>query len=362
MGLYAAGWRKVWRVNRDGDAFRVWEPIKMGRVSEGILDCAIYLFESEGDAAKGGWGGSGFLVSVPFQIDDLEEALNDDGKGAQHVYAVTNAHVIDQGFRVIRLNSKEGATRSYPVRECDWFRHPDGDDLAITLLDVKNDAFRYRPVGLKAFITKERRDRMGIGIGDEALMIGRFLGRDETGSNAPLARFGNLAGSQIEFVDQGKERSCFRQESFLVECHSICGFSGSPVFVGVPQFRIDRNKLLDFLERKPNSPATLAITASDAISYFLLGIDWGHLDEANFPGMAGVVPAWRLLDMLSRPEVAQMRKEREREIEKRPHGKLDLRSPGSQQTLAPREKERIAIPIPTKRQFEKDLRKATRRR
>ncbi len=52
---------------------------------------------------------------------------------------------------------------------------------------------------------------------------------------------------------------------------------------------------------------------------YFLGVDWGHLDEKDPPGMAGVVPAWKLLELLSTREVIQMRLEIERSESKKPH-------------------------------------------
>jgi hypothetical protein len=73
-------------------------------------------------------------------------------------------------------------------------------------------------------------------VGDEVFMIGRFMARDESGLNAPIARFGHLASSGVEIIKQ--DRGGFPQESFLVEVHSISGFSGSPIFVRIPTNRV----------------------------------------------------------------------------------------------------------------------------
>jgi S1-C subfamily serine protease/tetratricopeptide (TPR) repeat protein len=46
-----------------------------------------------------------------------------------HLYAVTNKHVIDDGFCVLRLNQKAGGTDKIITQPEEWKNHPDGDDL-----------------------------------------------------------------------------------------------------------------------------------------------------------------------------------------------------------------------------------------
>jgi hypothetical protein len=71
----------------------------MPRISDHILDCSIYLYESEVDAKEGSkTGGSGFLTHVVSKAD----------QNIGHLYAVTNKHVINGGCGVIRINKKHG--------------------------------------------------------------------------------------------------------------------------------------------------------------------------------------------------------------------------------------------------------------
>lgn len=103
-----------------------------------------------------------------------------------------------------------------------------------------------------------------------------------------------------------------RQESFLVEARSLAGYSGSPVFV-YKSAGMDS----DTGEVKPYVSA----------SVFLLGVDWCHLHrwepvlEADRQtrvqppqwvkrnaGMAGVIPAWKIAELLNDPEVLGVRR------------------------------------------------------
>ena len=67
---------------------------------------------------------------------------------------------------------------------------------------------------------------MNIGIGDEAIAIGRFINHDGNQRNQPSVRFGAIAQMPKDKIrtDTGE------QDAFLVEIKSISGYSGSPVF------------------------------------------------------------------------------------------------------------------------------------
>jgi hypothetical protein len=301
-GLYAARWREVWRVDEDGDAYRIWEKI-VPRIDDSVLDCAVYLYHSEQDAIEGAHsGGSGFLVGVPVGWDD--DGWKSRPRGT-HIYAVTNSHVIEDGASVIRLNTRKGETKVIDLSRESWIHHPKSDDIAVAPIepDRELDKFKYIGVGIDMFVTQERMKTSAIGPGDETFTVGRFIARDERQSNAPIVRFGHISGSGTELIER---IDGFKQESFLVESHSISGFSGSPVFVWVP------------LERtaKVADPQLMSQFRKAVRSYqhapreYFLGIDWGHLEDEHPPGMAGVVPAWKLLEVLSTDEVIKMRREK----------------------------------------------------
>jgi hypothetical protein len=319
----------------------------MPRIDDTILHCSIYLYVSEDDAKAGTpWGGSGFLVGVPFTTD----------KDSYHIYAVTASHVIETDATVIRFNARTGI-QTIPYVSRDWVSHRSGDDIAVALTDLNPDPsdYRYKFEFIYAAenlcVTKTLQDEIALGPGDDVFMIGRFVGRDERQSNIPLTRFGHIAGPKNEPINQGPERRNFIQDSFLVEVHSLPGFSGSPVFVSIPSERIPKGRKDEYSYPK---------------QIYLLGVDWGTLDENKFPGMSGVVPAWKLLELLyDDKEVVQMRKEREKELAERSevsHGRIHANTEETRQTLAKKVRDRIDIPIPDKGQFDNDLSKTIRKR
>jgi hypothetical protein len=153
-------------------------------------------------------------------------------------------------------------------------------------------------------------------------MVGRFLNHEGKQRNLPSVRFGNIAQMPNEKIRQ-EFRNNFDQESFLVECRAIGGFSGSPVFVYIAEYENEWR------------PAALPRIAG-GLPPRLLGIEWGILskwepvcDAHGRPvgrpqpdslqvdtnsGMMGVVPAWKLAEILNLPIFADQRKKDEDEF------------------------------------------------
>jgi hypothetical protein len=340
-GLTVSGYREVWRKGISGRFCRVWEKL-MSRIYDEVLECSIFLYASEEDAVAGeNYGGSGFLVGWPFVSDST----------LLHPYAVTNSHVIDDGFTVPRMNDSLSlkAGEPLPLTQGNWIHHPDGDDIAIAPLDLDPATYQIRLLRPeRSFLTKEIQKKIQLGAGDDAFMVGRFLNKDEKQSNNPVVRFGHLAATKEELIDQGAERNHFMQESFLVEVHSYSGFSGSPVFIRFSHDRV-----------RPHSGGSdrglyQAVARTADPEELFLGVDWGHISD----GMAGVIPAWRLAKFLEWDVIRNMRKQREDEQKKKRHSGPVLDSGNSNQ----KSRQGISIPIPTRGQFERDLAKATRKR
>jgi hypothetical protein len=137
-------------------------------------------------------------------------------------------------------------------------------------------------------------------------MVGRFINHEGKQRNAPLVRFGAIAqmpGEPIAYTLNGKYHE---QQSIIADIRSIGGYSGSPVFLNE----------LSFLSR-PNR-------AQRVEKHWLLGVDWGHIpmwrpvcgpDEEPIgntqvninSGMAGIVPAWKLLDLIMADTLVKQR-------------------------------------------------------
>lgn len=306
-----------------------------------FLDCSFYLYPSMESALNGAeYGGSGFLVHVPSEHE-----------GLVHLYALTNKHVVDGGCRYLRLNTLDMKLDVIPSEPDAWMFHPDGDDIAVMPIETMDGKFRWFSVGIEHFITHDILDDYHVGPGDETFLIGRLVTAAGSQRNTPVVRFGNLSmmADPAEPVTLG---TGMEQEAFLVECRSLSGFSGSPVFVQTTQAYFGERLPKRF--RQPSTPPSGPGVAKVTVTYkgmegtfgpWLLGIDCAHVPlckavyeadhrtkaqagyivEAN-TGIACVIPAWRIFDLLNESELIKARRRDDVEISKK---KLDTAKTGT---------------------------------
>ena len=343
--------QKKWiaRLSLRGIPYSVWG-YEMPRIPPGYLDCAIYLYRSPEEAAAGvNTGGSGCLVGVPF-LANPERCT---------IYAVTNHHVkLECGpTPAIRLNTVNEVADTITTTKDEWVSHPTADIAACPVqLSPGPDGHKWNFIVPDMFATEAHIDTMVIGPGDDTFMVGRFITVQGKQRNTPALRFGNIAMLPYEKIAVADG---IPQESFLVECRSIPGYSGSPVFVYDPH---KYKRGTTFAESYSNLKAT---------GPWLLGIDWCHIPNyepvydvdkdgrkkkrkglvcSSNTSMAGVIPAWLLHELLCDPELMEQRNEEDVKIsqaKKQDSAVLD----NSTEHSAPF----------TEEEFEKALKKAARR-
>jgi len=314
-------------VDSSGGLNRVWSD-NVPRIPDVYLDCVIYIFETAAGAEgpkAGTPSGSGFLVRIDEEAQDMPGA----DKFVTHVYAVTCAHVVENGGCVISLNSKEGKKVTLPTGRGDWLLSPSGDDVGVCRLDLGSH-LKYACLTLNGAVSLQMSKEGAISIGDEVFMAGRFATHPGKERNVPVVRFGNVAMMPWETIEQPKRGH--NQLSYLAEMRSLPGFSGSPVFLYQPY--VSFRDIKTQLEKPPGSQNPL--NSGDKIPLqisapLFLGIDWGTLrvdeqgrvestgDKVNLlaqSGFAGILPAWQLTDLLLSEEVKQKRQEATAEIVK----------------------------------------------
>lgn len=298
----------------------------MTRIHDNYLDCTFYMYADVVAAKEGSlYGGTGFFVGVASRHSDRV-----------HLYAVTNRHLIDGKNLALRVNTKSGTHEAIPTSDANWIRHPSEDVAVMPVLDL-DAQFRWHFVDTREFVTRELSAKLGIGPGDETYMVGRLTKASGRQRNTPVVRFGNIA--MVSSLDEKIAHPKYgAQESYLVECRSLSGFSGSPVFVisSSPLWLDEIFKLV--LKDRYVSTTSLPILRipgriagpfiAGQCGPFFLGIDWGHVPlwkpifeqdqltpatdnrqfEAN-TGIAAVTPAWCILDLLEREDFVKNRKE-----------------------------------------------------
>ena len=297
----------VTRHTARGYPYIAWEP-SMPRIQDIYLDSVLYLYRSKHEAMEGiNIGGSGFQLSFPCEQLPHPSAF---------LYAVTNRHVVDSGCYCVRLNTADGAMDVVEMPPSAWLRS-ETDDLAVCLLSgLRSDVFKIRALPNRWLISEQQYCVHDVGVGDEIVLLGRFINREGIQRNSPTARFGFIAqnlGEPVEYELSGKPHS---QEAIIAEVKSIGGYSGSPVFLtGDPGVR------------RP-------IQLPDDMTY-ILGVDCAHIqdwehvyDENRRPlhhlqvrtntGMMAIVPAWKLEALLKSDKAkAERAAHEEREIRRR---------------------------------------------
>ena len=250
----------------------------MPRIDEELLQCSIYLYRNR-DEALGGHrtGGSGFLVGVRTAAVDF-------------FYAVTNSHVIRDGFAHVRLNLVGGGTDVLDVSDGPWFGHAAHDVALARVQLTANHRCRCLPESL--FISDQELAEHGIARGNHVFMVGRFVNLQGKQQNTPALRFGTIAMMPLEPMTNPMNNAA---PAYITEMHSISGYSGSPVFVhilpyeGVPMFGGYGFGAASFGPK-------------------LLGIDMGHVAGiVENSGMSAVVPVAALRELLHREDVADQR-------------------------------------------------------
>jgi hypothetical protein len=271
-----------------GPRDHVW---KMPRIPDELTYGISFTYRTRAEAeANARVGGTAFLIGKP-----MEGVVAPVVGGPSYlIYAVTNFHVAWGGSPVIRLHRKDGVLHVIELQKTDWVPHPDGDDLAVAFISDRlllpgrpndNILSQVKFVQTAKLITNEIIKTHNSGLGDEVFMIGRFLNHQGTKDRlAPAVRLGNISMMEHPIWNSFTNSDL---SSFAVEMRSRTGFSGSPVAV----YRERHNVF--------NSAHNVA-----EMWWWLLGVNWGYINEKDTgenTWLNGVVPAWKIIEVLESP-------------------------------------------------------------
>jgi hypothetical protein len=265
------------------------------RIPDDIPKCVAFLGIEVPKDHQSFWDyrGTGFVIRFA-------------GKKAAFYYLATAKHVAvkaETSKFTVRYNTKDGKSRRYFLQPTEgaWHYHPNDTsaDAAITPFPVQDDQDR-KAVPFDVLLTdKDIRSGGNIGIGNETIMTGLFTQHQGLEKNLPIVRTGNVAMIPDEPVHT---KSFGAMDAYLIEARSTQGLSGSPVFV-----------------RYHDTPVTEKLG--------LLGLIHGHYDEKRRRGDKGsktkpdpvnvgiaiVVPAQKLIDIILGKELTNLRDEIESE-------------------------------------------------
>jgi Trypsin-like peptidase domain len=225
-----------------------------------LLKCVVFLGYRD-QRGEHRVAGSAFWVSRagPSDIQDLYRPA----------YLVTAGHVIEYiksksaatDPRVwMRVNIRESQGLWKDVYNGSWKFHQDAAaDLAVLKIGIDNDLDHAAwPLENSVCAETLRENHYTVEHGDEVFFSGLFWPHKGNVRNTPIVRVGNIAALREEPVLTNFGPS----DAYLIDAHSIGGFSGSPVFVDTVAAKRERE-----LTTSPRLGPT---------RFLLLGLMHGH--------------------------------------------------------------------------------------
>jgi hypothetical protein len=295
------------------------------RVPDIVMKSAVFLGRDTEMGRR--YVGTGFLV------------LFHRPQRAPILFLVTAAHVAEEldGFDFyMRANRKDGVVAE-PIQTTEhtlWWFHPterESVDVAAMLLPFRTIMeLDINPIPVPMFINESTIKEKNIGVGDEVFIAGLFTNAQGTSKHIPIVRIGNVAmmpGEKIFFPTEGKADQWLYAN--LLESRSTGGLSGSPVFVRetVRYETFNRGGKMRPAMAAEESGEPTEISALGRFHFF--GSMIGHwrtsvpgeltsnqLEAVNM-GIAPMVPAHKILEVLTQPGLVNMMNKIDDEAKKR---------------------------------------------
>ncbi len=284
------------------------------RVPEDELEAVVFLYsgrtvrESRVAAAKGRKGGAtGFMVGEPF----IHGSTLD-----HHMYVVTNRHCVEGKAITIRatVETETGPAVAFEdTKDGEWLL---SDDFDVAVHLWKSGAETSAAHVSSSLLSHDDMRRINVGAGDEVYTIARFIHQDGGEKNHPIVHSGMVAKLPLDPIRNPHTKK--DEYDFLVETYSRGGYSGSPVTLYIT----------------PEQPVLTRGRRNIGPQILVLGVMWGHIktfepvidpeieDDDKSTGtvvgldtmVAGVVPAWEIMNLINRPDAVAQRKEWEEQM------------------------------------------------
>ena len=273
------------------------------RIPDEVRKCVVFVGCKTEKGLR--WGGTAFFVGIPTSR-----------AGVQFHYLVTAKHVIEKISKessdhqvYLRINKKDNTTDLINIPVENWKFHPSDSSVDAAVVTISFPEADYLLVLESTAVSEELQRKMDIGVGDEVFLTGLFVSHIGSKKNIPIVRRGNIAA----MPEQPVETEVGAMEAYLVEVRSIGGLSGSPVFVHLGPVRIN-----------PESGHYQMLQNN---YFYWLGLTHGHWivkpsrvaqdssgEEAVNMGIAIVVPASKILEVINQPIYVEARKKWEEDL------------------------------------------------
>lgn len=291
------------------------------QVPDEVRQCVVYLCASTASGMQ--LAGTGFLVGVKPE-NELVVGM--------FAYVVTAKHVLrdiksvsTDGQAYLRLNRQAGEPEMVGTPIDSWETHPTDPSVDAAVLSLSLDGaldFKMLPVTMAA--TERIIELQNIGVGEDVYLTGLFINHFGNQRNLPIVRTGTIAAmpeEKIHTSDYGD------MDAYLIEARSIGGLSGSPVFVYLAPVR----SMPDGVDEAGRPKLSIRYSGTGSPQYFWLGLMHGHWDieepgmdtvvrrarlEAVNMGIAIVVPAAKVLEIINKDSMMHRRLEGERKAMK----------------------------------------------
>ncbi len=279
------------------------------RVEENMRKCVVLIGVSP--------AGSFIPIGTAFIV-----TVDEGGHRFDHIVtALHNLEMIQGNVAELRVNTRDNKSTIVQTQKDKWVCHPDHDPkrryIDVAVLPVgwtghPGTGMANTALAEDSFLSKELQSHLQIEPGEPVVTIGLLTSHYGEVHNLPVARVGNIAlmrsGDDLVPTNHGY------MDAHLVECRSIGGLSGSPVFVQIAPHRILDGKIVQssgfkmaylfgvmqghYMTREPNDIASDTPDERDRAS----------LDSLN-TGIAVVVPIDKVVETIYQPFLLDWRKQ-----------------------------------------------------
>jgi len=281
------------------------------RVPDEVRQCVVYLglrVAKPDDGIAMHPEGTAFFAFMP------AETLENYG----YIYLVTAKHVakrLDGKEFLARVNMRDGGATFVNCVSVKWWYHPTEPTVDVALFPwaPSLETFEYRYIPVDGFLTDEIIKSKSIGTGDEVFVTGLFAHLAGSQRNIPIVRMGNIAMMPNEPVPTKMGNI----DAYLIEARSIGGLSGSPAFVrATVPFGVGESYLLGLMHGHWDIPVD---AIDDSATDDQRSEAYGRVNM----GIAIVIPAKKILDVLNQQGLIDMRRSYTEEERKRRQPTLD---------------------------------------